>query len=99
PHERGPSMSLRRRPLLAASVLLLTTSPASVRAQDPAVVNAKTIHVALENERIRVLEATLPPGTKEEVHSHPDYVIYVLAGGRFRNHASDGKVTDGAFQT
>jgi quercetin dioxygenase-like cupin family protein len=32
------------------------------------------------------------------VHSHPAYVIYVLEGGRYRNYASDGKVTEGAFQ-
>src|SRR2546427_1244378 len=49
-------------------------------AQDPAVVNSKTIRVRFENDRVRVLEAILPPGTKEQVHSHPAYVIYVLAG-------------------
>src|SRR5882724_7861955 len=49
-------------------------------AQDPAVVNSKTIRVRFENDRIRVLEAILPPGTKEQVHSHPAYVIYVLQG-------------------
>src|SRR5205807_10079862 len=49
--------------------------------QDPAVVNSKTIRVRFENDRVRVLEAILPPGTKEQVHSHPAYVIYVLAGG------------------
>ncbi len=50
----------------------------NAKAQDPAVVNSRTIKVRLENDRIRVLEATLPPGVKEEVHSHPAYVIYVL---------------------
>jgi quercetin dioxygenase-like cupin family protein len=68
-------------------------------AQDPAVVNSKTIRVRFENDRVRVLEAILPPGTKEEVHSHPAYVIYVLAGGRYRNYAADGKITEGTFQT
>src|SRR5690349_17848644 len=68
-------------------------------AQDPAVVNAKTIKVRFENDRVRVMEATLPPGVKEQVHSHPAYVIYVLEGGRYRNYAADGKVTEGAFQT
>lgn len=48
-------------------------------AQDPAIVNSKTIRVRFENDRVRVLEAILPPGTKEQVHSHPAYVIYVLA--------------------
>jgi quercetin dioxygenase-like cupin family protein len=67
-------------------------------AQDPAVVNSKTIHVRFENNRVRVLEAMLPPGTKEQVHSHPAYVIYVLEGGRYRNYAADGKVTEGTFQ-
>ena len=68
-------------------------------AQDPAVVNSKTIRVRFENDRVRVLEAMLPPGVKEQVHSHPAYVIYVLEGGRYRNYASDGKVTEGELKT
>src|SRR3954471_18686957 len=76
--------------------MLWTTS---VSAQDPAVVNSKTIKVKFENERVRVLEAELPPGTKEEVHSHPAYVIYVMAGGKFRNYAADGKMTEGELKT
>jgi quercetin dioxygenase-like cupin family protein len=72
---------------------------ASGLAQDPAVVNAKTVKVKFENEKVRVLEAELPPGTKEQVHSHPAYVIYVLAGGKVRNHASDGKTTESELKT
>jgi beta-alanine degradation protein BauB len=68
-------------------------------AQDPAVVNSKTIRVRFENDRVRVLEATLPGGVKEQVHSHPAYVIYVLEGGRYRNYASDGKITEGELKT
>jgi quercetin dioxygenase-like cupin family protein len=68
-------------------------------AQDPAVVNAKTIKVKFENERVRVLEATLPPGVKEAVHSHPAYVIYVLEGGRVRNYAADGKTSENELKT
>src|SRR5436309_15989994 len=68
-------------------------------AQDPAVVNSKTIKVRFENERVRVMEATLPPGVKEQVHSHPAYVIYVLEGGRYRNYASDGKTTEGELKS
>jgi quercetin dioxygenase-like cupin family protein len=68
-------------------------------AQDVAVVNSKTIRVRFENDRVRVLEAILPPGAREQVHSHPAYVIYVLAGGRYRNYAGDGKITEGTFQT
>ena len=68
-------------------------------AQDPAVVNSKTIKVKFENDRVRVMEATLPPGVKEAVHSHPAYVIYVLEGGRYRNYASDGKTTEGELKS
>ena len=69
------------------------------RTQDPLTVNSKTIALKLENKHVRVLEATLPPGAKENPHSHPAYVIYVIAGGKFRNHAPDGTVTDGEFKT
>jgi len=71
----------------------------ATREQDPLVVNAKTIALKLENPRVRVLEATIKPGDKEQTHSHPAYVIYVIAGGKFRNHATDGTVTDGEFKT
>jgi quercetin dioxygenase-like cupin family protein len=54
--------------------------------------------VRFENDRVRVLEANLPPGVKEQVHSHPAYVIYVLEGGRYRNYASDGNVTEGELK-
>src|SRR5437016_11344077 len=76
--------------ITAALSLVLWAMPAY--AQDPAVVNSKTIRVRFENDRVRVLEAILPPGVKEQVHSHPAYVIYVLEGGRYRNYAADGKI-------
>ena len=92
-----------KRVFILLFVLLVTglvRGDASVtRAQDPLIVNAKTIALKLENKRVRVLEATLKPGDKEQTHSHPAYVIYVIAGGKFRNHALDGTVTDGEFKT
>ena len=71
----------------------------SAAAQDPAVVNANTIKVKFENDKVRVLEANLSPGVKEQVHSHPAYVIYVLEGGKYRNYASDGKTSEGELKT
>jgi quercetin dioxygenase-like cupin family protein len=68
-------------------------------AQDPAVVQSKTVKVKFENERVRVLEAELPPGVKEQVHSHPAYVIYVQTGGKVRNYAADGKTTESELKT
>lgn len=68
-------------------------------AQDPLVVNSKSIALKLENSRVRVLEATLKPGVKETTHSHPAYVIYVIAGGKVRTHNADGTVTETNFRT
>jgi quercetin dioxygenase-like cupin family protein len=84
---------------IAAAALSLTIAGSRVAAaQDPAVVNANTIKVKLENPRARVLEATLPPGAKEQPHSHPAYVIYVIEGGKVRNHAADGKTAELEFK-
>ena len=82
--------------VVASFALIVGTT---VSGQDPAVVNAKTVKVKFENERVRVLEAELPPGTKEAVHSHPAYVIYVMAGGKVRNYAADGKTTESELKT
>ena len=78
----------------AAAFLLALALTAQAPAQDPAVVNAKTINVKLENPRVRVLEAVLQPGDREQPHSHPAYVYYVLEGGKMRNHTVDGKTSD-----
>lgn len=81
---------------VAAGGLLVV---AGLRAQDPAVVNAKLVKVKLDNSRVRVLEAVLQPGDKEQMHSHPAYVTYVIAGGKVRNHLADGKTTETELKT
>src|SRR5437773_9991189 len=85
--------------MLALLATGFVRSDASItRAQDVLVVNSKTIVLKLENPRVRVLEATLKPGDKEKTHSHPAYVIYVIEGGKVRNHAADGTVTEAEFR-
>jgi beta-alanine degradation protein BauB len=87
----------RTRSLLlaaAASGLLVFAGVGDAPAQDPAVVNAKTIRVKLENNRVRVFEAVLKPNDREQLHSHPAYVVHVIAGGRIRSHGTDGKTTE-----
>lgn len=56
--------------------------------------NPKTVHVTLDNERVRVFEATLKPGAKENPHSHPSSIIYVIEGGTIRNHLPDGTTSE-----
>jgi quercetin dioxygenase-like cupin family protein len=77
---------------------LVRSDASANRVQDPLIVNSKTIALKLENSRVRVLEATLKPGDKEKTHSHPAYVIYVIAGGKVRNHATDGTVSESEFR-
>lgn len=67
--------------------------------QDAAVANPVTVKVKLDNASVRVLETMLNPGQKEQIHFHPACVIYVISGGKFRSHASDGTFTDGELAT
>ena len=84
---------------VAAVGLLAVVGSRIAPAQDPAQVNAKLVKVKLENARVRVLEAVLQPGDKENLHSHPAYVTYVVAGGKIRNHTADGKSTEAELKT
>ena len=94
---------VKRMYILVIAVLatgIIRSDVASTRfTQDPLVVNSKTIALKLENARVRVLEATLKPGDKEKVHSHPAYVIYVIEGGKVRTHGTDGSVVEADFKT
>jgi quercetin dioxygenase-like cupin family protein len=79
--------------------LFLVAGPGAVSAQDPAVVNADLIRVTLENDRVRVFEAVIEPGQREQPHSHPATVIHVVAGGRVRNHIPGGLTSEAEFLT
>ena len=68
-------------------------------AQDVVATNPSTIRVKLNNDRVRVLEATLPPGHKEQMHSHPANIVYVISGGKIRSHSSDGKVSESVLES
>jgi quercetin dioxygenase-like cupin family protein len=86
PYNRG--MLKRSLSIFAISMCALTAF-----AQDVVKVNPKTITVKLDNAKVRVLEAVLPPGAKEHMHSHPSSIVYVLSNGTFRSHTPDGKTT------
>ena len=59
--------AIHRGVWLTGIAVLVLLGYSGVAAQDPAAVNAKTIKVKLENDRVRVLEATLEPGDKEQL--------------------------------
>jgi quercetin dioxygenase-like cupin family protein len=81
--------------LLLISIALLALTAA---AQDAAKVNAKTVTVRLDNAKARVFESVLQPGEREQMHSHPASIIYVISGGVMRNHSADGKTTEATLK-
>jgi quercetin dioxygenase-like cupin family protein len=84
-----------RTGLILAAVVVLAAAQGSgvVRAQDTLQVNSDSVHLKLENSRVRVLEVVLRPEGKEKLHSHPwPYLVYVIKGGTVQTHFPDGKV-------
>ena len=63
--------------LLAA----LLSAPVAVQAQDVLTVAPTVFKQVIDNNRMRVLEATFRPGEKVGLHSHPDHMIYMLTPG------------------
>ena len=61
--------------------------------QDPVVTNPDLYRVAMENERVRVLEYRDQPGNRTTPHSHPDSVMITLSA--FRRRLVDGERTAG----
>jgi hypothetical protein len=81
-----------RRALLALLVGLGVSH--EVLAQDAAVVQPRAYKVALENDRLRVLEFNSRPGMGvcgTGMHSHPAHLTVVLANSRVRVRLPDGK--------
>jgi quercetin dioxygenase-like cupin family protein len=50
--------------------------------------------VIFENERTRVLEVGLKPGESTAMHSHPDYVLYLLGDGKVRFTSPSGETAE-----
>jgi hypothetical protein len=46
--------------------------------------------VRLENDRVRVLEARISPGSRHEMHSHPEHIVYALTSYTVKDTFPDG---------
>ena len=79
---------------VAACAPMLAAGTSTTPSLDPVIVNAGMEHVRLENASVRVIEGVLKPGDREQMHSHPAFVTYVIEGGRIRNHFAVGKVVE-----
>ena len=49
--------------------------------------------ILLENERVRVLDVRVAAGQKQQMHSHPDHLVYPLSAYRIRHIAEDGSTS------
>lgn len=94
---RGSMLDTMRLPVWLSTAALLAALGAiavPAAAQDTVAANPNTVTVKLDNAHVRVLDSVLKPGQKEQLHSHPASVIYVIEGGKIRNHTPDGKATE-----
>ena len=88
----------------ACALLAATTSyaagpvaeppPATTGPVDGLVSSPGNFKLLLENEHVRVLQYTLPPGALDHWHTHPPRVGYVLSGAKIRVTEADGSRQD-----
>lgn len=81
---------MNTRKISIFSLLAVMFFAAIARAQDPVPLYPDNYKVLLENEKVRVLDFRLKKGAKEEFHSHPAAVTYVLAPFKIRFSFPDG---------
>ena len=63
-------------------------------AEDAAKVAPDVYKVLFENDRVRMLEARMPPGGHTEMHSHPNYLVYMLDDGKIRFTMPTGETAE-----
>jgi hypothetical protein len=59
-------------------------------ALDAMVVDPDKFSVRFENERVRVLEASIPPGEGHGMHWHPQHLVYTLSAYEVQDTFPDG---------
>jgi len=58
------------------------------KSRDPMKVAKNVYKFIMENDRVRVLEASFKPGDKAIMHDHPDHLVYVLSDGKIKLKSS-----------
>jgi quercetin dioxygenase-like cupin family protein len=59
---------------------------------------AAVSRILLENPRLKIYEMHLAPRQKNEMHSHPAYVSYLLTDARLRIEYADGTNEDRGYK-
>jgi beta-alanine degradation protein BauB len=80
--------------LLGLLTLLVGLAVSPVMAQDAVVADAKYHKVEFENDQVRVVRYTIPPGAKTAMHEHPTNVQIMLTDHNVKVTTPDGKTTE-----
>ncbi len=59
------------------------------KSRDPMKVAKNVYKFIMENDRVRVLEASFKPADKAIMHDHPDHLVYVLNDGKISLKSSE----------
>jgi mannose-6-phosphate isomerase-like protein (cupin superfamily) len=62
--------------------------------KDPTKVSPDNYRLLLEDGDYRMVEMSLPAGTSDIEHSHPNEMVYFITGGKARIHLTDGKFVE-----
>jgi quercetin dioxygenase-like cupin family protein len=63
-------------------------------AEDATKVAPHVYKVLFENDRGRMLEVSIQPGGRTEMHSHPDYFAYMLSSGKVKFTTPSGETAE-----
>lgn len=88
------TITIRRAVFLFALVHVPAAGQAPagrITAIDAVLVSPDRFKVLLENEHVRVIEYALLPGERDQWHTHPPKVSYVVTGGTLRITTEDGQ--------
>src|SRR5437870_3908596 len=74
---------MKKIKLITLSLLLVLFIALNAHAQDSTKTTpGVSVKVLFENENVKVIEATFPPGATTDWHSHPNHVAYALTDGK-----------------
>lgn len=75
---------------IAVTAALFTLAAPVVFSQDALSFGLKSQRLMAENDKVRIIHFAPNPGDKTPMHSHPQYVVYVIKGGRMKYTLPDG---------
>jgi len=79
-------------------VAILLVCGKTIYAQDAVKIAPDIFKVILDNDKVRVLEVHVKPGQKIDMHSHPEYILYVLSDGKMTTTLPNGETTKASLK-